>query len=386
MSMIFGNSAPEAKTTAPRKVSTSNGDVTRALNFGNVSKQVSFNDGNDEGYYQVRPKALRASEHNPRPDWVIDDNWLVKHVGIDMSDIFESNMDTTCLVKLTEEDVDGTFVEHAIYPEFETLFNEPDVAQKKEYEFLVSLSQSIRGTGQIQPIEIESNIENNTLVVLEGHLRRLACILCRVPYIKAIRNEGLHGLSRREKIERQITENSLRSNISVFGNYKLACEEIKENQKITVRELSSRLKIERSLASTLIKLITSPDKYHLSVFEALDAGYLSANNLIKVVSLIRQDRQALSISKLLQKNNAQLPNQIQKVAPRGTDGRKRTVASMQIKSTESCVKAGNKLLRCIPELREQAMINEVSSVDEMAKLLKSLEQFLLETENNSEEK
>ena len=379
MSMILGNSSLEQTIATPKKISSSNGDVTRSLNFGNVSKQVSFNDGNDEGYYKVRPKALMPSEHNPRPDWTIDDNWLVKHVGIDMNDIFESNMDGACLVTLTEEEINGKSVEHAIYPEFETLLNAPNLAQKKEYDFLVSLSKSIRETGQIQPIEIESNVETNTLVVLEGHLRRLACILGRIPYIKAIRNEGLHELSRREKIERQITENSLRSNISVFGNYKLAIEEVSENPKITTRELASRLKIQRDLASTLIKLISSPDKYHSSVIGALEAGYLSANNLIKVVAITRQDRQELIVSKLLQKKNVLLPSQIKNIIPRGTDGRKRSVASMQIKTTENCVKAGNRLLQCIPALRDYAMISDVSSVDDMVKLLKSLEGFLLET-------
>lgn len=379
MSMILGNSTPEKLITTNKKVNSSNGDVTRALNFGNVSKQVSFNDGNDEGYYKVRPKALKPSEHNPRPDWTIDDNWLVKHVGIDMDDIFESNMDSNCLVRLREAEIDGKPVEYAVYPEFDELLSSPDIAQKKEYDFLVSLSKSIRETGQIQPIEIESDVENHTLIVLEGHLRRLACILGRIPYIKAIRNEGLHNLSRREKIDRQITENSLRSNISVFGNYKLACEEIKENKKITIRELSSRLKIQRDLASTLIKLISSPEKYHFSIISSLEAGYLSSNNLMKVAALNRQDRQELFINKLLQKQNILLPNQ--NIIPRGTDGRKRSVASMQIKSTENCVKAGNRLLQYIPALKDHAMISNVSSVDDMVKLLKSLEVFLLETNN-----
>lgn len=377
MSMIFENSILDSTDTFPKKTSSSNSDITRSLNFGNVSKQVSFNDGNDEGYYKVRPKALKPSSHNPRPDWVIDDSWLVKHVGIDMEDIFESNMNLTCLVKITEEEVNGKSIESIILPQFEELLNSPNIAQKKEYEFLVSLAKSIRDTGQIQPIEIESDSDNNTLVVLEGHLRRLACILGRVPYIKAIRNEGLHNLSRRDKIGRQITENSLRTNISVFGNFKLATEEIKENQKITVRDLSTRLKIQRDLASTLIKLISSPDKYHSSIYLALESGHLSANNLIKVVSYNRQDRQELFINKLLQKNNIELPDQTKKSIPRGTDGRKRSVASMQIKTIDNCVKAGNKLLSCIPELRFHSTISEVRSVDDMVILLKSLEEFLL---------
>ena len=379
MTMILENNMSEAGSMATsKKKTTSSNDITRALNFGNVSTQVSFNDGNSEGYYKVRPKALKPSDHNPRPDWVIDDNWLIKHVGVDMHDIFESDTDSNCLVKLQEDTVDNKSVEYAIYPEFEDLLNSPNVAQKKEYEFLVNLSKSIRTTGQIQPIEIESNTESNTLVVLEGHLRRLACILGRVPYIKAIRNEGLHNLSRKEKIERQITENSLRSNVTVYGNYKLACEEIEEGKKLTVRDLSSRLKIQRDLAAAFIKLISNPIKYHPLILQTLAAGNLSANNLIKVVSLGRQDRQESFLIKLLQKNNLISSDVVTPVIPRGTEGRKRSVASMQIKTTENCIKAGNKLLSCIPDLKGFSNISEVSSVEDMINLLKSLEDFLLE--------
>ena len=384
MSMIFESKTIERTETISKKTGASNSDATRSLNFGNVSKQVSFNDGNDEGYYKVRPKALKPSQHNPRPDWVIDDGWLVKHVGIDMEDTFESDMNVNCLVKIKEEEVNGRLIESIILPEFSDLLNSPNIAQKKEYDFLVSLAKSIRETGQIQPIEIESDIETNTLVVLEGHLRRLACILGRIPYIKAIRNEGLHNLSRRDKIDRQITENSLRTNISVFGNFKLASAEIKENQKMTVRDLSARLKIQKDLASTLIKLISSPDKYHSSIYSALESGHLSANNLIKVMSYNRQDRQELFINKLLAKNNVELPDQIKKSLPRGTDGRKRSVASLQIKTIDNCVKAGNKLLTCIPELKDYSTISEVKTVDDMVALLKSFEEFLLG--NNTEEK
>jgi ParB-like chromosome segregation protein Spo0J len=377
--MILENNMSEAGSMATsKKKTTSNNDITRALNFGNVSTQVSFNDGNSEGYYKVRPKALKPSDHNPRPDWVIDDNWLIKHVGVDMHDIFESDTDSNCLVKLQEDTVDNKSVEYAIYPEFEDLLNSPNVAQKKEYEFLVNLSKSIRTTGQIQPIEIESNTESNTLVVLEGHLRRLACILGRVPYIKAIRNEGLHNLSRKEKIERQITENSLRSNVTVYGNYKLACEEIEEGKKLTVRDLSSRLKIQRDLAAAFIKLISNPIKYHPLILQTLAAGNLSANNLIKVVSLGRQDRQESFLIKLLQKNNLISSDVAAPIISRGTEGRKRSVASMQIKTTENCIKAGNKLLSCIPDLKSFSNISEVSSVDDMVSLLKSFEDFLLE--------
>ena len=379
MTMILENNMSEAGSMATsKKKTTSSNDITRALNFGNVSTQVSFNDGNSEGYYKVRPKALKPSDHNPRPDWVIDDNWLIKHVGVDMHDIFESDTDSNCLVKLQEDTVDNKSVEYAIYPEFEDLLNSPNVAQKKEYEFLVNLSKSIRTTGQIQPIEIESNTESNTLVVLEGHLRRLACILGRVPYIKAIRNEGLHNLSRKEKIERQITENSLRSNVTVYGNYKLACEEIEEGKKLTVRDLSSRLKIQRDLAAAFIKLISNPIKYHPLILQTLAAGNLSANNLIKVVSLGRQDRQESFLIKLLQKNNLISSDVAAPIISRGTEGRRRSVASMQIKTTENCIKAGNKLLSCIPDLKSFSNISEVSSVDDMVSLLKSFEDFLLE--------
>lgn len=74
--------------------------------------------------------------------------------------------------------------------------------------------------------------------------------------IKAIRNEDLHSLSKRDKIARQITENSLRTNVSVYGNYLLARDEISENPQITVRDLSQRLKIKKDLAASFINLLT----------------------------------------------------------------------------------------------------------------------------------
>ena len=101
MSLILDNNSDLQQRTS-KKTEPVNNNTTRALNFGNVSKQVSFNDGNKEGYYQVRPKALKPSQHNPRPDWIIDDAWLVRHVGIDMDDIFESNIDSSCLIKIQE--------------------------------------------------------------------------------------------------------------------------------------------------------------------------------------------------------------------------------------------------------------------------------------------
>lgn len=374
MTMILGMNTPDIQ----KKKNSGSSDATQTLNFGNISKPVSFNDGNSEGYYKVRPKALLPSKHNPRPDWIIDDAWLVRHVGIDMEDIFEGNQNSLCLVKLIEEeDVDGKHIEHAIYPEFEALVNNPDIAQKKEYEFLLSLAKSIRDIGQIQPIEIESDFENNALVVLEGHLRRLACILGRVPYIKAIRNEGLHDLGKRKKIERQITENSLRHNISVYGNYKLACEELKEDKKITVRDLVAKLRISRDLASALIKLISLPEKFHPAIGDVLAKGLLSANNLIKVVALKRMDRQEQFLAKFLQ--NA-LPSNInqENTLARGKDGRKKTVATLQIKTADNCIRAGNKLLQCLPDLQKQANMTEVHSVEDMERLLKSFEAFLLE--------
>lgn len=123
-------------------------------------------------------------------------------------------------------------------------------------------------------------------------------------------------------------------------------------------------------------MILYPDKYHSSIYSALESGHLSANNLIKVASYNRQDRQELFIYKLLEKN-LELPVQMKKPIPRGTDGRKKSVASMQIKTIDNCVKAGNKLLSCIPELKDYSTISEVKTVDDMVSLLKSLEEFLL---------
>ena len=374
MSMILGNSNLTPSGVSG-KSTQSKGDVNKALNFGNISKAVSFNDGGMEGYYKVRPKALKPSPHNPRPDWGIDDRWLVTHVGIDMDDIFESTNSSECLVQIQEEELDGKHIEHVTFPEFNDLKNNPNPLQQKEYEFLVRLAKNIREIGQIQPIEIESNPEGNALVVLEGHLRRLACILGRVPYINAIRNEGLQGLSQREKIGRQITENSLRSNLTPYGNYQLAIDEVKENTNITVRELRDRLKIKREFASALLKVIGHPEKFHPLILETLKTGDLTVTNFIKVTAISSLDRQENFISKLLKKEKLEVKSDIK---TRGTDGRRKSVATMQIKSHEQCLKAGNKLLDLLPQLKEISNIHIVESVDDLSSLLKSFEKLLLD--------
>jgi hypothetical protein len=379
MSFILDNNS-DFKSKVANKVETQSNGATTALNFGHVSKQISFNDGNKEGYYQVRPKALRPSPHNPRPDWLIDDEWLVRHVGIDMDDIFESNMDSNCLIQIKEDEVEGKIVESVIYPEFEELKNNPAPNQKKAYEFLVSLSKSIREQGQIQPIEIESDDINKTLVVLEGHLRRLACILGRVPYMKAIRNEDLHALSKKDKIARQITENSLRTNVSVYGNYLLARDEVSDNPEITVRDLCARLKIQLHLGAAFLKLINHADKFHPIILEALKNSELSARNLIKVTAFKHKDMQLRFIEKILKKNNTKISSP---PVARGCEGRKKSVATFQIKSSENCIKAGNNLLKYIPDLSKYAQMASVSSVEDMILLLSKLEDFLLEKNSGS---
>lgn len=378
MTMILGSSILDlTDKNQIKKQVNSKADISTSLNFGNVSMPVSFNDGGSEGYFKVRPKALRPSPHNPRPDWLIDDNWLVRHVGIDMLDIFENNDSPGCLVKIEEKQLDGKIVEIVTFPDFNDLLNNPRKEQQKDYDFLVSLASSIRETGQIQPIEIESDPETNTLIVLEGHLRRLACILGRIPYIRAIRNEGLHGLSKKEKVGRQITENSLRANVTPYGNYQLAVEEINDNPNITVRELRERLKIKKDFASAVLKMITNPEKFHPIILDALKGG-LSANNFIKVVAIPRIDRQELFITKLLKDKKIEYMDIGVKPSKRGIDGRKRTVASFSIKTHESCLKAGRKLLRLLPQLKEVSNIKEIESVEDFSKLLKSFELFLLD--------
>ena len=149
--------------------------TTESLNLGNVSKELTLNDG-EEGLCKIRPKALRPSSHNPRPDWYIDDEWLKKHVKVDFTDLFESEIEGECLVKIHEIEEKGEIVEKAVFPTFKALIGSPNPNTEKQFEFLVELAKSIRDLGQVQPIEVETDHERKCFVVLEGHLRRLACI------------------------------------------------------------------------------------------------------------------------------------------------------------------------------------------------------------------
>jgi len=381
MTLFIGTSEEcVTETRGKKSEDIQQNDTTKTLNFSSVSKHLSFNEGNKEGYYQVRPKAIRPSDHNPRPDWVIDDAWLVKHVGIDMEDVFENEMEEKCLVVIKEIEKNGEMVEEVEFSSFDDLRNSPNESQRKEYEFLVQLATSIREVGQIQPIEIESDPDGKVFVVLEGHLRRLACILGRVRYIKAIRNEGLQGLSKRDKVGRQITENSLRSNVSLCGNYKLSIDEINENKKISSRELSNRLKIQKDVASAFIKLASNPDNYHDIIYKALEGNLLASRALVKACSYKRKDMQESFVLKIVKRNKSDIGIKPEDKV-RGVDGTKKTVASFRIKSVENCVRAGGKLLSSIPELSERSNVKEVKSVDDMIAVLKSLEEFLLNTSN-----
>jgi ParB/RepB/Spo0J family partition protein len=382
MSDIFFGMEEELKTntrkaTTKRDVVSKSFSTTESLNFGNISKELTFNNGS-EGYFKVRPKALIESSHNPRPDWKINDEWLKKHVHVDFDDVFEDSLESDCLVRIEETEVDGNIIEDALFPTFDELDNSPDPSAKPQYEFLIELAQSIRLEGQIQPIEVESSSDNKSLVVLEGHLRRLACILGRVPYLKAIRNEGLHGLSKEEKVGRQISENSVRKDVSLWGKYLLVESLLQEHPKLTIREVSERLKLNKTLVGYLVKLYAS--KSSPKIPKALELDLITTRNLGIVLGYKQISAQEQALKKILKGQYVLLCDDGEleepKVQPKGS-GRTRTVSSLQIKSKENCVKAGNRLLELVPELSTSVSLSEVQSVEDMDKVLKSFLDYLL---------
>lgn len=363
-----GNIAKKSKTLS----------ITQSLNLGNISKELTLNTG-EEGLCKIRPKSLRPSAHNPRPDWYIDDLWLKQHALVDFDDVFENELESSCLVKITEVEENGDITEKVVFPDFNALQGNPEFKTKKQYEFLVELARSIRDIGQVQPIEVETNHESNCFVVLEGHLRRLACILGRVPFIKAVRNEGLQEVNRDIKVERQITENSLRKSLSPYGVYKLVAEFLEASPGLTTREISNKVKISQTYASLYKKLVVSQKKISPLIYICLEKDLLSSRSLKSILAAKSLKSQENLLKKFLGKEYESLteyknskPKEIVK------EGRKRSVSMFKISTESDCIRAGNKLLSLLPSLKANSELKEVSSIEDMDKVLNALVNILLE--------
>lgn len=353
--------------------------ATESLALSNICRDISFNNGK-EGYIKVRPKALLASSHNPRPDWLIDDNWLKRHLKVDFNDIFEHEIESDCLVKLSEKEVNGDIIEEVTYPAFEDLLNSPDPSSKNQYEFLIELSKDIRSVGQVQPIEVETSDDNKSLVVLEGHLRRLACILGRIPYIKAIRNEGLHDLSKEQKVSRQISENHIRKDLSGWGLYLLAKAELDNNALLARDELAKALKISNNYAGLLKRIHKVKDKCTPLIFEALKREMIGLRKAGEILSFKQVSAQERELKKYLKGNFSLISQEDpekEQANPQKGSGRARSASSFTLKTKENCIKAGNKLLELVPNLTTEAAIDRVESVEDMDKVFKSLMNILL---------
>jgi hypothetical protein len=364
---------PKKQATTPKKLST-----IESLNLGNVSRELSMNSG-DKGLCKIRPKAIVPSSHNPRPDWTIDDEWLKLHVLVDFDDVFENEIESTCLVKIEEVEDESGVVELVTFPSFVELNGRPEPKSEKDYNFLVALAKSIREVGQVQPIEVETNHEKGGFVVLEGHLRRLACILGRMPYIDAVRNEGLHQLSDASKVERQITENSIRKNLSPFGIFKLASHFVDQNPKISSRELADKLKITQTYSAVYKKVVINRAKLTPLLYIAIEKDLLSQRGLREVVSQKSIKSQEKVLHKLLGTDYIKLDdNQIPTKPKSNREGRKRTVSTFRISTKENCIKAGNKLITIVPTLSDKCDLQQVNSVEDMDKLLDAFVLYLLE--------
>jgi len=274
--------------------------------------------------------------------------------------------------------------EEISFPTFDDLLGNPDESTRAQYEFLVDLAKSIHQKGQIQPIEVESDLESQTLTVVEGHLRRLACILGRVPYIKAIRNEGLKHLSKESKIERQIAENSVRKNVSIWGVYNLAVGILDSNQKLSVRDLGQKLNISKNFAAALKKLYLEPSSQSSRILQLMKENKLSSKSIIHVLSIksIKSQDEWLNKQPGLTISELTDTSIEPKVKPRGKDGRKKSVATIKIKNKDNCVKAGNKLLTIIPKLSELTDISNVETVEDMIAIFDALEKYLLSDKHN----
>lgn len=211
------------------------------------------------------PFALIPDPQNPRPNELIDENWLRENLKLRTEH---------SLCKLNQA------TSEYIIPEYsELLCDEKTDSLEESYNFLRELAFSIRNDGLIEPIEIfladknnDPNYFQNTdleygYVILEGHQRRLAAMMAGVPTVTCIEITDESMLAKlkvkHRKLRRQLSENNLRKGLTVAQNFQIVQELFSDSssQSLTYKELASIVGLNESIASALRSICIKPENY-----------------------------------------------------------------------------------------------------------------------------
>lgn len=298
---------------------------------------------------EQNPFNLIPDPFNPRPNEIINDDWLAKHLHL-------NTPQSKCYLS-----DDGEYV----IPDFSELgLNDKDENLYESYEFLRNLAYSLRQVGLIEPIEIFLADKNNDpeyfnnsdvefgYVILEGHQRRLAAMiggLATITCIEITDETLLRKLKvKNRKIRRQLAENNLRKNLTTYQNYIMVKNLIAsdEQQGLNVKELSSIIGLNRFSTAPLLKLATEENLFPVELFNAMKDNKITLKWLRTWINK-PADKILEAINKL--EPSEEKPIEITSQNPRNA-GAKKKYAIFKIKDEKESSKLISLLCNRFPEI------------------------------------
>lgn len=308
------------------------------------------------------PLSILPDPNNPRPKWSIDDAWLNRHLYL--------NNDAKCLVKIDEDGFDPVLRDSPLesIPSFDELANNPPESSRGDYEELRELAISIATVGQIQPIEV--TLRTNDLYVVEGHLRRLACLLARRRVVIGVLNNTLTDKTERQILARQMAENGRRVNLRAselfqIGNKYLST--FKEETKPGKLEMSRFLGISRRRIGPLIDCMEAYPNGNKSIpvelLKCIEKDLVTQRSVGTIMGFKQFARRRKEALKLLQTED---PKAISKPAKPASD-------KFDWKpNSDNVDKLAALMLERFPELSTMGLDN-VGNLKNLSKLMKAIE-------------
>lgn len=298
------------------------------------------------------PLSLIPDPQNPRPGELIDDDWLKENLKVGTEAMLCRVNPKTGEFNIPDiEDLDISLNDNLV----------------ESFNFLKRLAYSIRNDGLIEPIEIfladkendpnyfvNSNL-NYGYVVLEGHQRRLAAIMARVPTVTCIQLTDETTLAKlkvkHRKLRRQLSENNLRKGLTVSQNYQIVEQLLKEydNTRITAKELSKIIGLNEDISGSLKKIILNCDEYPAVFISSIKNDKLTFQSIRKLAAKSFEDIEDYFKFDSNKKNIEAFIKEKQK--PRGRQGGAiKKSAVFKIKDESESDLLGKFLLKRFPEL------------------------------------
>ena len=341
--------------------------TTSLLNSAKIANAASDFDEKKDNIQLKKffPLSILPDPNNPRPKWSIDDAWLNRHLFL--------NNDAKCLVKIDEDGFDPILRDSPLeyIPSFDELANSPAESARVDYEEMRELAISIATIGQIQPIEV--TLRTNDLYVVEGHLRRLACLLARRRVVIGVLNNTLTDKTERQILSRQMAENGRRVNLRASELFEIGHKYLstfKDESKPNKLEMSRFLGISNRRIGPLIECMGSyPDgnkSIPVELLECIEKDLVTPNSLQAIMAFKQFSRRRKEALKLLETENPKIISKPTKLSKPSSD-------KFNWKpSSKSAGSIGNLMLARFPELASMG-VDSVNNLKELSELMKALE-------------